>query len=50
MYILTGSEIRSERSAFKTELFSYQSKTNLDAKGFFGKISQPFDPEIRKML
>ena len=35
---------------FDTKMLIYQSKTNLDEKILFGKITHPFDPEIRKML
>ena len=38
------------RPIFKTEMFIYQSKANLDEKSLFGKISHQSDPEIRKML
>ena len=35
---------------FKTNMLTYQSKTNLDEKIIFGKITHHLDPEIRKML
>ena len=35
---------------FKTEMFIYHSKVNLDEKISFGSIPYLTDPEIRKML
>ena len=35
---------------FKTEMFIYQSKVNLDEKISFGSIPHIAHPEIRKML
>ena len=37
-------------SIFKTEMFIYQSKVNLDEKIQFGSIPHLTDPEIWKML
>ena len=45
-----GCEINGMSPIFKTEMFIYQSKANLDAKNLFRKITYHFDPEIRKML
>ena len=47
---LEGCEINSIRPIFKTEMFIYQSKVNLDGKILFGSIPRLTDPEIRKML
>ena len=38
------------RLIFKTEIFIYQSKINLDEKILFVSIPHLTDPEIRKML
>ena len=38
------------RPIFKTEMFIYQSKVNLDEKNLFGNIPHLTDPEIRKIL
>ena len=38
------------RLIFKTEMFIYQSKVNLDEKILFGSIPHLTDPKIRKML
>ena len=35
---------------FKTKMFIYQAKANLDEKILFRKIIHHLDPEIRKML
>ena len=35
---------------FKTDMFSYKSKVNLDEKILFGSISHLTDPDIKKML
>ena len=35
---------------FKTRMFMYQSKANLDEKILLGNIPYLIDPEIRKML
>ena len=38
------------RPIVKTEMFTNQSKTNLDEKILFSKITHHLDHEIRKML
>ena len=38
------------RPIFKTEMFIYQSKVNLDEKILFSSIPHLTGPEIRKML
>ena len=38
------------RPIFKTEMFIYQSKVNLDEKILFGRIPHLTDSEIRKMM
>ena len=45
-----GCEIKSVRPIFKTKMFIYQSKANLDEKTLFGKNIHHLDPELRKML
>ena len=47
---LEGCGIKSMCRIFKTEMFIYQSKVNLDEKILFGSIPHLADPEIRKML
>ena len=38
------------RPIFKTEVFIYHSKVNLDEKIFFGSIPHLTDPESRKVM
>ena len=45
-----GCYIKSMQPIFKTKMFIYQSKANLDEKILFGKISDHLDPKIRKAL
>ena len=47
---LKGCGTKSMRPIFKTEMFIYQSKVNLDEEISFGSIPHLTDPEIRKML
>ena len=47
---LEGCAIKSMSSTFKTEMFIYLSKVNLDEKILFGSIPHLTDPEIWKML
>ena len=47
---LEGCGIKSIRPIFKTEMFIYQSKVNLNEKILFGSIPHLTDQEIRKML
>ena len=43
-------EIQGVRPIFKSEMFIYQSKGNVDEKSYFGKITPHLAPETRKML
>ena len=47
---LAGYGIKNIWPIFKTKLFIYHSKANLDEKILFGEITHHFDQEIRKML
>ena len=42
--------MKSMRPIFKTEIFIYLSKVNLDENILIGSIPHLTDPEIRKML
>ena len=46
----TFGAVNSMRPIFKTKMFTYQSKANLDVEILFGKITDHLDQEIRKML
>ena len=46
---LVGCEIKSMLPIFKTRMLIYQSKTNLDVKILFGKITHPLDPTIENV-
>ena len=45
-----GCGIKSRRPIFKTEMFIYQLKVNLDEKILFGGSPHLTDPKVRKML
>ena len=47
---LAGCEMQIMRPIFKTEMFIYQSKANVDEKILCGEITYHLDPEIRKLL
>ena len=47
---LEGCGIKRKRPIFKTEMFIYQSKVNLDKEILLGSIPHLTDREIRKML
>ena len=47
---LAGSEMKSVRLIFKTEILIYQSQASLNEKILFGKSTHHSDAEIRKIL
>ena len=44
--VLPGCEIKSMKLMFKTKMFIYQSKADLDQKTLFCEITHHLDPEI----
>ena len=47
---LAGSGLKNVWPIFKTKMFIFQSKANLDEKTLFGEITHHLDHEIRTML
>ena len=45
-----GCEVKGTGPIFKTQTLIYRSKSNLDEKILFGKITDHLDPEIWKMV